>query len=224
MVRAQFVLEDIVDLMSEHSFIFSMPCCWLHSLLQVYVWSKRNPHVHMSFLGLFTFTAPYLPWVSPLFVAWLLRKCSQWLFSVNLLILSFFLLTGIARLFHHCWEQSLGGSPGILSRHKNTFDQLIMPVNSLHNIKLLTHWSYNLVFRVCLQDTPITSLRMCILSWLVVGCWKHLLLWKFFSLKIWLWSRGLLMDFLPPPQDKRFKELFDSFFLCFLSRFFGMIC
>ena len=31
--------------------------------MQVYVWSRRNPHVQMSFLGLFTFTAPYLPWV-----------------------------------------------------------------------------------------------------------------------------------------------------------------
>jgi len=29
----------------------------------VYVWSRRNPHVRMSFLGLFTFNAPYLPWV-----------------------------------------------------------------------------------------------------------------------------------------------------------------
>ncbi|TPX37557.1 hypothetical protein SmJEL517_g00455 [Synchytrium microbalum] len=29
----------------------------------VYVWSRRNPAVNMSFLGLFTFTAPYLPWV-----------------------------------------------------------------------------------------------------------------------------------------------------------------
>ena len=31
---------------------------------QVYVWSKHNPFIHMSFLGLFTFTAAYLPWVS----------------------------------------------------------------------------------------------------------------------------------------------------------------
>lgn len=31
---------------------------------QVYVWSKQNPFIHMSFLGLFTFTAAYLPWVS----------------------------------------------------------------------------------------------------------------------------------------------------------------
>lgn len=31
--------------------------------LQVYVWSKHNPFIHMSFLGLFTFTAAYLPWV-----------------------------------------------------------------------------------------------------------------------------------------------------------------
>ena len=29
----------------------------------VYVWSRRNKNVRMSFLGLFTFTAPYLPWV-----------------------------------------------------------------------------------------------------------------------------------------------------------------
>ena len=29
----------------------------------VYVWGQRNPLVRMSFLGLFPFTAPYLPWV-----------------------------------------------------------------------------------------------------------------------------------------------------------------
>jgi Derlin-2/3 len=29
----------------------------------VYVWSRRNTNVTMSFLGLFNFTAPYLPWV-----------------------------------------------------------------------------------------------------------------------------------------------------------------
>ncbi|PQQ16031.1 derlin-2.2 [Prunus yedoensis var. nudiflora] len=31
--------------------------------MMVYVWSKQNPFIHMSFLGLFTFTAAYLPWV-----------------------------------------------------------------------------------------------------------------------------------------------------------------
>ncbi len=30
---------------------------------QVYVWSKRHQYVQLSFLGIFTFTAPYLPWV-----------------------------------------------------------------------------------------------------------------------------------------------------------------
>ncbi len=30
---------------------------------QVYVWGRRNCHVQMSLLGLFTFRAPYLPWV-----------------------------------------------------------------------------------------------------------------------------------------------------------------
>jgi len=29
----------------------------------VYVWSRRNPSLVLNFLGLFTFTAPYLPWV-----------------------------------------------------------------------------------------------------------------------------------------------------------------
>lgn len=29
----------------------------------VYIWSRRNPEVRLSFLGLLVFTAPYLPWV-----------------------------------------------------------------------------------------------------------------------------------------------------------------
>lgn len=29
----------------------------------VYIWSRRNPSVQMSFLGLFVFSAPFLPWV-----------------------------------------------------------------------------------------------------------------------------------------------------------------
>lgn len=29
----------------------------------VYIWSRRNPDVRMSFLGLLTFKAPWLPWV-----------------------------------------------------------------------------------------------------------------------------------------------------------------
>ncbi|KAE9461703.1 hypothetical protein C3L33_06405, partial [Rhododendron williamsianum] len=36
------------------------------TFMMVYVWSKQNPYIHMSFLGLFTFTAAYLPWVSDL--------------------------------------------------------------------------------------------------------------------------------------------------------------
>jgi Derlin-2/3 len=31
--------------------------------LQVYVWGRRNEHVRLTFLNLFPFTAPYLPWV-----------------------------------------------------------------------------------------------------------------------------------------------------------------
>ncbi|MQL95512.1 hypothetical protein Taro_028180 [Colocasia esculenta] len=33
------------------------------TFMMVYVWSKQNPFIPMSFLGLFTFTAAYLPWV-----------------------------------------------------------------------------------------------------------------------------------------------------------------
>ncbi|KAJ8599848.1 hypothetical protein CTAYLR_005599 [Chrysophaeum taylorii] len=33
------------------------------AFMMVYVWGRRNEHVRMSFLGLFPFTAPYLPWV-----------------------------------------------------------------------------------------------------------------------------------------------------------------
>ena len=33
------------------------------TFLMVYVWARRNPYVRMSFLGLFSFNAPYLPWV-----------------------------------------------------------------------------------------------------------------------------------------------------------------
>lgn len=29
----------------------------------VYIWARRNPSVRLSFLGLFVFSAPYLPWV-----------------------------------------------------------------------------------------------------------------------------------------------------------------
>ena len=35
----------------------------LVATLQVYVWGRRHPYVHLNFLGLFNFTAPYLPWV-----------------------------------------------------------------------------------------------------------------------------------------------------------------
>ncbi|CAM9568680.1 unnamed protein product [Chrysoparadoxa australica] len=33
------------------------------TFMMVYIWGRRNEHVRMSFLGLFPFTAPYLPWV-----------------------------------------------------------------------------------------------------------------------------------------------------------------
>jgi len=33
------------------------------AFMVVYVWSRRNPHITLSFLGLFNFPAPYLAWV-----------------------------------------------------------------------------------------------------------------------------------------------------------------
>ncbi|KAJ0917207.1 putative derlin [Helianthus annuus] len=32
------------------------------TFMMVYVWCKQNPLIHMSFLGIVTFTAGYLPW------------------------------------------------------------------------------------------------------------------------------------------------------------------
>ena len=37
------------------------------TFMMVYVWARRNQHLNMSFLGLFNFTAPYLPWVLAIF-------------------------------------------------------------------------------------------------------------------------------------------------------------
>ncbi|KAK9838623.1 hypothetical protein WJX74_000011 [Apatococcus lobatus] len=33
------------------------------TFMMVYVWGRRHQYVQLSFLGIFTFTAPYLPWV-----------------------------------------------------------------------------------------------------------------------------------------------------------------
>ncbi|KAI7844544.1 hypothetical protein COHA_001902 [Chlorella ohadii] len=33
------------------------------TFMMVYVWGRRHQYVNLSFLGIFTFTAPYLPWV-----------------------------------------------------------------------------------------------------------------------------------------------------------------
>lgn len=33
------------------------------TFMMVYVWGRRNEEIKMSFLGFFTFNAPYLPWV-----------------------------------------------------------------------------------------------------------------------------------------------------------------
>ncbi|KAG8597211.1 hypothetical protein GDO81_002197 [Engystomops pustulosus] len=33
------------------------------TLMLVYVWSRRNPQIHINIFGIMTFQAPYLPWV-----------------------------------------------------------------------------------------------------------------------------------------------------------------
>ncbi|XP_037091559.1 derlin-2-like [Pollicipes pollicipes] len=33
------------------------------TIMLVYVWSRRNPFIHLNFFGLLSFQAPYLPWV-----------------------------------------------------------------------------------------------------------------------------------------------------------------
>jgi Derlin-2/3 len=33
------------------------------TFMLVYVWGRRHPHLNLSFLGIFNFSAPYLPWV-----------------------------------------------------------------------------------------------------------------------------------------------------------------
>jgi len=55
------------------SFIFVIPIFTARSkflflstpltFMLVYIWSRRNPQVRMSFLGILNFNAPYLPWV-----------------------------------------------------------------------------------------------------------------------------------------------------------------
>jgi Derlin-2/3 len=37
------------------------------TFMMVYIWGRLNPNQRMSFLGLFPFTAPYLPWVLLIF-------------------------------------------------------------------------------------------------------------------------------------------------------------
>ncbi|XP_003366963.1 derlin-2.2 (AtDerlin2-2) [Trichinella spiralis] len=50
---------------------FQIMGCFVHllflgqalTIMLVYIWSRRNPHVRLNFFGLITFNAPYLPWV-----------------------------------------------------------------------------------------------------------------------------------------------------------------
>lgn len=43
--------------------LLSAPRQRINTPLQVYVWGRRHQYVNLSFLGIFNFTAPYLPWV-----------------------------------------------------------------------------------------------------------------------------------------------------------------
>ena len=61
------------------------------SFMMVYVWARRNPNVRMSFLGLFPFTAPYLPWVLLAFSVFLGASASVDLIGIAVGHLYFFL-------------------------------------------------------------------------------------------------------------------------------------
>lgn len=52
-----FIISMIAPFVSAHFLGNSL------SFMMTYVWGRRNEDVKMSFLGFFTFTAPYLPWV-----------------------------------------------------------------------------------------------------------------------------------------------------------------
>jgi len=59
------VMLILIDLVFYYSswlpkVMFLAPCL---AFMVVYIWSRRNVNMRMSFLGLFTFNAPYLPWV-----------------------------------------------------------------------------------------------------------------------------------------------------------------
>ena len=47
------------------------------AFMMVYVWARRNDDVRMSFLSLFTFRAPYLPWVLLGFSVLLGNSCAH---------------------------------------------------------------------------------------------------------------------------------------------------
>jgi len=75
------------------------------TIMLVYVWSRRNPYVRMNFFGLFSFQAPYLPWVLLGFslllgnsvIVDLMGWCAVFLWLLNSLhILTISLVTGQA--------------------------------------------------------------------------------------------------------------------------------
>ncbi|KVH96907.1 Derlin [Cynara cardunculus var. scolymus] len=82
------------------------------TFMMVYVWSKRNPFIHMSFLGLFTFTAAYLPWVS--------SSCQY-----------FTNITCFVGLLCSCWCKCLGRSTckslGMVAGHAYYFLEDVYP-------------------------------------------------------------------------------------------------
>lgn len=59
-------IVSFIPASSSSSFPFLGP--YLSNAL-VYIWARRNPDIQLSFLGLFVFSAPYLPWVMMIFSA-----------------------------------------------------------------------------------------------------------------------------------------------------------
>lgn len=86
------------------------------TFMMVYVWGRRNEYVRMSFLGLFPFTAPFLPWVLLLFSVMLGNPATTDIIGIVVGHLYFYLediLPEVGRIRGWRWRRPLK-TPGLL--------------------------------------------------------------------------------------------------------------
>jgi len=87
------------------------------TFMMVYVWGRRNEYVRMSFLGLFPFTAPFLPWVLLTFSVMLGNPATTDMIGIAVGHLYFYLedvLPEIARLRGWRWMCRPLATPSLL--------------------------------------------------------------------------------------------------------------